>query len=379
MRGFVRQRSPGSWQHGWKEEDAVTGDWKRKTTTFRGTKKQADAELAKIVNSIHTGTYVEPKKLTVREFLERWLADYVAIHIEKTLTREGYARRVKNHLIPSLGAVPLAKLTAVRLQEFYRAKLEGGLSPTSVNDLHRVLHVALESAIKWGLVARNVCDAAEPPKKQRPDLIVWTPAECSTFLEAVRASGNRYYPVFAAALFTGMRQGELLGLRWQDVDLDRALISVQQTLETAGTSPRFGMPKTKKSRRTVPIPPELVSILRTWKAKQNEKKLLLGAEYPDYGLVFTIAGGGPISHHNLTRRDFAKLIDLAGVPHVRFHDLRHSHASVLLAANVHPKIVSERLGHSTIGITMDLYSHTTETLQRDAANVVGRLLASATD
>jgi integrase len=313
----------------------------------------------------------------VREYLERWLRDYVAIHVEKQSTRDGYARRVKKHLIPALGAVPLAKLAAARLQEFYRAKLESGLSSTSVNDPHRVLHIALESAVKWGLIGRNACDAAEPPKKRHVDLTASTPAECQKFLTTARKTGNRYYPVFAAALFTGMRQGELLVLRWADVDLDRALIMVQQTLEKAGKNPRFGTPKTKRSRRTVPIPSELVSTLRTWKAKQNEERLLLGADYRDYRLVLTIADGAPISHHNLTRRDFTRLIAAAGVPHVRFHDLRHSHASVLLAANVHPKIVSERLGHSSIGITMDLYSHATETLQREAAIVVGRILATA--
>jgi integrase len=204
---------------------------------------------------------------------------------------------------------------------------------------------------------------------------IWTQAECARFLEV--AKDNRYYPLFATALYTGLRQSELLGLRWPDVNFDSATVVVQQTLEKSGLEPRFGTPKTAKSRRTVPLPADLVAILRTWKAAQNTERLVLGPDYRDFGLVFTIAGGGPIQRQNLARRDFARLIAAAGVPKIRFHDLRHSHASLLLAANVNPKIVSERLGHNGIGITLDTYSHVLPTLQREAANTIGAILRPA--
>jgi len=151
---------------------------------------------------------------------------------------------------------------------------------------------------------------------------------------------------------------------------------VQQTLERAGRHPRFGTPKTARSRRTVPLPAELVALLRAWKAQQNQERLLLGPAYRDYGLVFPLPDGGPIDYHNLSRRDFARLTAQAGLPRIRFHDLRHAHASLLLGANVHPKVVSERLGHASIGITLDLYSHVAAPLQRDAAATIGRILAS---
>ncbi|HVC35336.1 MAG TPA: site-specific integrase, partial [Chloroflexota bacterium] len=346
-----------------------------RSLTFAGKKTDAEKKLTEVMRAKDTGTYVEPNKLTVREFLERWLRDYVATRIPKLSTRASYTARVRKHVIPTLGALPLTKLTPGKIQELYRVKLESGLSSTTVNDVHRVLHRALVYAVKLGLVARNVCDATEPPKRRRPEMATWTPAECLRFLAT--AQDNRYHPLFATAIYSGLRQGELLGLRWTDVDLDAGTLTVQQTLEKAGTAPRFGTPKTKKSRRTVPIPAEAVIVLRAWKAEQNQERLLRGPAYRDYGLVFTVAGGAPVSRHNLCRRDFATLTARAGVPRVRFHDLRHTSATLLLAANVNPKVVSERLGHSGIGITMDTYSHVTPTMQRDAANVLGRVLGAA--
>src|SRR5262245_45351746 len=296
-----------------------------------GAKRAADAELAKVVNSINHGRHVEPNRITVREFLERWLRDYVAIHVEKTSTRDGYARRVRRHLIPELGAAPLAKLAAARLQTFRRVKLEKGLSSTTVNDLNRVMHLALESTVKWGLVGRNACGAAEPPKKRHIDLTVWTPAQCQRFLATARESDNRCHPVFAAALFTGMRQGELLGLRWSDVDLGGGAARVQQTLQRAGARPVFGMPKTERSRRRVLLLPELVAALRRIKVAQDEERREAGDAYRDHGLVFAVPDGAPIHASNLQRRRFFPRIEEAGVPKIRFRDLRHSQATLVRA------------------------------------------------
>jgi integrase len=389
MRGFVRQRSPGTWQLGWKERDAVTGIWKQKTRTFRGTKKPADAELAKIVTSLNDGSYVEPSKITVREFLERWLRDYVDLHVPKENTGRGYRTIVRSHLIPSLGAIPLAKLTPARMQQYYREQLASGrlkgagkpgpsqatgkpLGAKTVHNHHLALHKALEFAVKWGLVARN---AADPPQKPQTEMTTWTPAEAVTFLTAARESGNRYYPLFAAMLYTGARLGELLGARWADVDLDAGTFVVQQTLERSGRSPQFGTPKSKRSRRTIPLPPELVTILRAWKATQNEERLLLGPDYRDLGFVFTIAGGGPINENNLRNQSYERLVKLAGVRRVRPHDLRHCYASTLLADGVPLKTVSELLGHSSVSITADIYGHLTLETKRAAVERLGRIFA----
>ncbi|HLG51624.1 MAG TPA: site-specific integrase, partial [Chloroflexota bacterium] len=320
------------------------------------------------------GAYVPPSKLTVREFCERWLQDYVATTIQKPHTRTFYTAMVRTHLLPALGRLLLTHLTPACVQQLYREKLQAGLSSTTVNAIHRTLHRALACAVRWGLVARNVCDAVEPPRRRRLTPQTWSPEECARFLETARTAGSRYYPLFATALATGLRQGELLGLRWQDLDLAAGTLTVQQTLEAAGTAPRFGTPKTPTSRRTVPLPSGLVAILRQWRAQQNAERLLLGPAYRDYDLVFTLPGGGPIDHRNLCRRDFARLIVQAGVPRIRFHDLRHTSATLLLGAGVNLKVISERLGHSSVSVTGDIYAHVTPTMQQEAAAVLGRVL-----
>jgi integrase len=376
MRGTIEKLPSGSWRVTVSlGKDPTTGKYVRSRQTVDGTKKDAERKRTEMLRALDTGTYVEPTKLTLGAFLERWLRDYVGANIQKPKSREFYSSITRVHLIPALGSVALARLTPARVQEYYRDKLESGLSSTSVQGHHRTLHRALVCAVKWGLVGRNVCDATEPPKIRRLEMKTWTPAECLRFLNAAKA--NRYGPLFAVAIYTGLRQGELLGLRWLDTDFESGTLVVQQTLEKSGTEPRFGTPKTAKSRRLVPIPAELVTMLRAWKARQNAERLALGSEYRDYGLVFTIPGGGPIHHQNLSRRDFARLTEAAGVPKIRFHDLRHTSAGLLLGANVNAKVVSERLGHSSIGITLDTYSHVLPTMQREASDALGRILTVA--
>jgi integrase len=296
-------------------------------------------------------------------------------------------------LIPSLGAIPLAKLTAARIQQYYRETLASGrlrgtgktgpseatgkpLGAKTVHNHHLALHKALESAVKWGLVARNAADAADPPQKPQTEMTTWTPAEAVKFLTTAKESGNRYYPLFAALLYSGARLGELLGARWADVDLDAGTLIVQQTLEKSGRSPRFGTPKSKRSRRTIPLPDELVAILRPWRATQNEEKLLLGPDYRDFGLVFTIPGGGPINEDNLRNQTYDPLVTLAGVRRIRPHDLRHCYASTLLADGVPLKTVSELLGHSSVSITADIYGHLTLETKRAAVERLGSIFAA---
>lgn len=393
MRGFIRQRSPGSWQLGWKEQDPVTGAWKQKTTTFHGKKSDAEARLADLVNSINTGSYVAPNRITVREFLEQWLRDYVELHVPKENTRIAYRVIVRSHLIPSLGAVPLVNLTPTRINAYYREKLASGrlkgtgkkgesevtrkpLSPKTVRNHHLALHKALECAVRWRLIARNAADAADPPTKPQTEMSTWTLSEVVAFLSMAKESGNRYYPLFAALLYTGARLGELLGARWTDTDLDAGTIVVQQTLEKSGRNPRFGTPKSKKSRRIIPLHTELVPILKTWKATQNEERLLLGTDYRDFGLVFTIPGGGPVNGDNLRTQTFARLVKQAGVRPARIHDLRHCYASTMLAKGMQLGMISDLLGHSSISVTKDIYTHLDLETKRAAVNQLGPLFAA---
>jgi len=387
MRGSIRQRSPGLWQIRWSETDPTTGRRIQRSRNVSGKKADAERALRDVLAAKDAGTYVEPAKLTVREFLERWLRDYLLPSGRAEWTRRTYESILRTHVIPALGAIPLQKLTPAALQRYYAEKRQGGaignawtmpgkpLSTTTVAHHHAVIHEALEHAVKWGLVARNVAEAVNPPKIKRQEMKTWTPEDVQRFLAAAR--DDRFYALFLAAITTGMRQGELLGLRWQDVDLAAGVATVQQTLHKAGREPVFGRPKTERSRRRVVLLPELVAALRAHKAAQNEERLLLGTAYRDYGLVFAGEGGAALSASNLLKRHFRPVIERAGVPPLRFHDLRHTHASLLLADGVHPKVVSERLGHASVSTTLDVYSHVLPDLQKDAVAGLQRRLFAA--
>jgi integrase len=388
MRGTIEKLPSGSWRITLSlGKDPSTGKYRRSRHTVEGTKKDAERERTRLLREYDTGGYVEPMKTTVAEYLERWLKEYVATRIDKPRTRRSYQMIVRGHLIPAIGHVKLARLTQQTIQAYYATALASGridgqgkptgepLSSTTIARHHAVLHNALEYAVKLGYIGRNVADQTTAPRPNRIDIQTWTADEVRRFLDVAR--GNRYYALYLAAIVTGTRQGELFGLRWDDIDLDAGLAIIRQTLEKAGRVPVFGTPKTKTSRRTLVLPDVLVTALRSWKARQNQERLLLGPEYRDYGLIFTSPGGGPIFARNLTGRDFARLTAAAGVPVIRWHDLRHTTATLLLGAGTHMKIVSEMLGHSGVQITMDTYSHVSAGMQKTAAEELGRLVSVA--
>jgi len=385
MRGHIEELPSGAFRVSIPlGKDPKSGQYLRSSQTVKGTKKDAERTLTKMLHDLDIGSYVEPAKQTVAEYLEQWLKDFVATKVDKPKTRRSYEMIVHRHLIPALGHVKLSRLTPAMVQGYYTRTLESGrlgtdgkplgkpLSQTTVAHHHAVLHDALEFAVRLGLVGRNVADAVEPPKIRRKELVVWSEDEVRSFLTAARDS--RYYPVFVLALTTGLRAGELFALRWQDVDLNASALTVNQTLEKPGPNPRFGRPKSKASRRTVTLSHAAVEALRSHKAKQNEERLQVGEAWHDFGLCFCVFDGKPLRPGNFRRDVFLPLIEKANVSLIRFHDLRHSHATMLLTAGIHPKVVSERLGHSGIGITLDTYSHVMPSLQRDAADTLDRRL-----
>lgn len=385
MRGTIEKLPSGSFRLTIAlGKDPTTGKYLRTRSTVDGTKKDAERELTRLLREIDTGAHVEPTKTTVGAFLDRWLKDYVATCIDKPKTRQSYTMIARRHLIPKLGHLQLAKLTPAAVQSYYSATLAGGrvgsdgkptgkpLSATTVAHHHAVLHDALEFAVKLGLLGRNVTDATEPPRIRRQEMKTWSEDEVQRFLTAAEAS--RYYALFILAVTTGLRAGELFGLRWQDVDLAAGTLTVKQTLEKPGFAPSFGRPKSRASQRTLPLCHTSIVALRTHRATQNESRLRLGTEWYDFDLVFTVFDGKPLRSGNVTRDVYHPLIEKAGVPLIRFHDLRHSHATMLLSANVHPKIVSERLGHSGIALTLDTYSHVMPGLQREAADSLDKRL-----
>lgn len=383
MKGHLRERGKGNW---WAVvdigRDPETGKRKQKWHRLTATgKREAQKELAKLLADLAGGTYVEPGKLTVGEYLERWLADYAKPNVAAK-TFERYEGIVQRHLIPNLGSYPISKLQPLHIQEYYSRALQNGrldkrpgnLSPTTILHHHRVLREALGQAVKWQIIGRNPADAVEPPRATRRGMHVLTAEQVDQLLEVARGS-PMYMPILLAVA-TGMRRGEILALRWQDVDLDAGTISVCRSLEQTKAGLSFKEPKTAHSRRVVVLPAFAVEALRWHRVEQAEHRLRVGPAWQDHGLVCARPDGRPIPPNNINSA-YKGALSRAGIPYVRFHDLRHSHATMLLAQGVHPKIVAERLGHSQIAVTMDLYSHVSPPMQQEAAQKLDSLLRNA--
>ncbi len=380
--GHVRKRGERSWaiiiELG---RDPVTGKRQRRHwETVRGTKRQAEERLREILAALKAGTAVEPHRETLGEYLERWLRDYGQARLApKTL--ESYTDILRAFVIPALGHVPLQALQPAHLQSLYARLLEsgrrdgrpGGLSPRTVHYIHRVIHRALEVAVKLQLVPRNVADAVEPPRARRPEATALDAEGARRLLEA--ADGHRLYPIIHLALHTGLRAGELLALRWEDVDLDRGILQVRRTLQRLrGQGLHVKEPKTERGRRTVALPASAVEVLRRHRRQQAEERLAAGPDYQDYGLVFCWQDGRPLDPYGWLTHAFRRLADRAGFPGLRFHDLRHTHATLLLLGGIHPRVAQERLGHSDIRTTLELYSHVVPGLQEAAAAKIDELL-----
>jgi integrase len=351
--------------------DPATGKRRRKRVTAR-TKRDVELQVADLISKTENGGFTDAGKLTVREFFDRWL-DATAPTLRPSTARR-YRDVARLHIVGVIGNLKLAKLTAGDVQRLYADRLAAGLSPTSVNHVHAVLHRALDKALRWGLLLRNVTDAVDPPRRSETEMKVWNTRQVATFLKAT--AGDDLEALWRTALLTGLRRGELLGLRWADVDLDAGALSVVRTLSRGATSRlEIGEPKTKRGKRRVALPASVVAALRAHRDRQAFAKATAGPAYHDRDLVFAGETGGPIHPNTLARR-FGLLIDRARVPAIRFHDLRHTAATLLLAEGVHPKIVQERMGHADIAETMR-YSHVVGDMQRNAADRLDAALDAA--
>ena len=287
-------------------------------------------------------------------------------------THVGYEVLIRRHALPSLGRHRLARLQPQYLQELYRDRLAAGAAPMTVRHLHALLHRALKDALRWGLVVRNVADLVDPPRAPRPDLRTLSQDEARRLIDS--APGDRFEALYVLALTSGMRQGELLALRWRDLNLDRGSLRILGSLQRTENGLAILEPKTAGSRRQVALTSEAVSALRRHRVAQAEERLGMGIHWEDNDLVFANEVGRPIEVRNLMRRSFLPLLERAGLPRIRFHDLRHTAATLLLQQGAHPKLVAEMLGHSRIGTTLDLYSHVTPTMHRQAAAMMDALL-----
>ena len=372
MRGTLKQRSKGSWTIILDLPRNSNGERKQQWVTVRGTKREAERRLAELIHQMDTGAFVKPTKLTVGSFLQEWLQGYVATNV-RAATAEGYRIIVERHLVPALGAVVLSELRPSHLQRYYAKALKegrrdggGGLSARTVVHHHRVLKEALSHAVKWGLVGRNVADAVDPPRAVDREMSALDPGGVERVLDAAR--GTRYYPLINLATFTGMRRSELLGLRWKDVDLSKRTVSIAQVLHCLpGGRVVFEQPKTAKSRRLVTLSPAPALALLSYRGTVEADLAQMGSTLTSDRLVFSQLDGSPLLPNTVTHA-FAKIVRRAGVEGITFHSLRHTHASIMLQQGVNSKTVAERLGHSTVVITLDTYSHVTPGVKEDAAS-----------
>jgi len=350
----------------------ATLDGKRKTY-YGKTRSDVAKRLAAAIKSHQDGLPTPSDKLTFKDFTEKWIAAITPTLREKSA--HNYALLLRNHAVPEIGKMQMTKIQPADLIRLYEKRRQAGAAPRSILHLHRVLFRALRFAERWGDVTRNVAALVDAPKVTRTQFRCLTTEEARTLLKV--AEGDRLEALLVLALSTGMRSGELLGLTWRAVDLDHGSIGVVSALQaTTGRGLAMIEPKTPRSRRVIDVEPRVVASLRRHRAAQEMERRVAGEGWggsiPD--LVFTTATGAPLDGRLLIRSWFRPLLVKAGLPAIRIHDLRHSYASIALARGVHPKVVQEALGHSTIAVTLDLYSHVVPSLQREAAKEMGEAL-----
>jgi integrase len=347
---------------------------KRRQKKKRGfkTKKEAQIALAEVVHELSKGTYVIPSKVKFKDYLLQWLEDKQTKVNEATL--DTYAWLTKNHIIPALGEVELSNLTPMMLQQHYNHLTKNKvLCDENIRKVHILIKDALKKAERWGLVTKNVAAFVDAPKVYKKEVQVWDADQVLKFLQI--AVDSPYYMIFLLTVTTGMRKGEILGLAWRYVNLEEGYLSIAQVLDKYGVIvPR---PKTRAGFRSVDLPDEVIDALIKHKTKIAEQKRKAGNLYHDLDLVNCTPVGKPIDRSNLTRT-FKELIKKAGLPDIRFHDLRHTHATLLLKQNVHPKIVAERLGHADTRMTLDTYSHLLPSMQKETAKAFGKMLFGTT-
>jgi integrase len=368
--GSISQRKDGRWEARY---TVHTEKGPKRKCLYGKTRAEVSAKLTKAMADRDDGLVFDAGGTTVGDYLDRWLSDSVRGTVrESTYSRDKYL--ITNHIKPALGRLKLTNLNALHLQGFYRDRLDSGLSGSTVQKMHHIMHKALAQAVKWNLIPRSPADLAKAPTPTPKEMHPLSASEARKLLETVQ--GDRLEALYVLAVHTGMRRGELLGLKWPDVDLDNATVRVRRTLTRTENGRRLalGEPKTKKSRRTVRLTQRAVEALRSHKARQAEEKLRAGGLYKDQDLVFAGEGGGLINPSNLRQRSFVPLLERAGLPQITFHDLRHTCASLLFQRNVHPKFVQELLGHTSVAITLDTYSHMLPGMGSEAADAIGEAL-----
>ncbi len=351
--------------------DSAKGKRRYLNKTIRGTKKDAQRFLNGVLRDIDLGTFIEPSGVTLNEYFDKWLESAARPRVSRR-TADGYAGLLSRYIRGPLGSRRLDRLQALDIQKVYGEMQAEGLSARVVRHTHSALHNALKQAVKWGLLVRNPSDLVELPKVPHKERRVLALDEAVRFLKF--ADNMPRGLIFELALITGMRPEEYLALQWSDIDFDHGTATIQRALVRHKKEWNFEKPKTPRSRRNVPLPSLLLHKLTEHRRKQNEERLKAGPQWHTHGLVFCSGTGTPLSIPSLTYRYFRPILKEADLPQIRLYDLRHSCATLLLMAEENPKVVSERLGHSTIVLTLDTYSHVLPTMQQRATAKLEKML-----
>ncbi|PEM81497.1 site-specific integrase [Bacillus toyonensis] len=345
--------------------DPETGKRRQKWFSGYKTKKEAEKDVAKKITELNEGTFVEPSKITLKDYLIKWL-EIKKMSIEKS-TYESYNSYIFTHIVPSIGTIALHKLNVTHIQQCYKNANQNNMSNNSILLMHRILKSALNLAIKQNVISRNPAAFTEIPKKEKTPFQTWTEEEIKKFL--FHSQESRYHIACILAITTGMRLGEVLGLRWQDIDFEKHTLTINQT---SGFDNKIkNTAKTNSSKRTIPLPIETIEALKKHKIKINKDKLRLGSAYQELDLV-NCNDLGEVLKRDSFRYHYYQIVESAGVKKIKFHDLRHTHATLLLKQGVHPKIVSERLGHTDVSLTLNVYSHVLPSMQEEAIKNFGK-------
>lgn len=346
--GSIRRRTPDLFEARYVDADH------RRRSIYGPTRKDVASKLAAALRDRQLGVIAPSDRQTVAVFLDRWLAD-VAVGRLRPRTIERYTGLVRQHIAPAIGDVPIARLTPQHLVKLYAAK-RADLGPSSIRYLHAVLHAALGQAVRWHLIARNPADAVAPPRPvDRQPMRYLEPDQVRQLLDA--AEGDPLHALYVTAVYTGLRLGELLGLAWSSIDLDAGVLTVRVGLSRTGGSWTLAEPKTSSSRRQVRLAAPAIAALRAHRIRQLEARLRAGEAWTEHGLVFVDAWGEPIIGAHVTERSLKPLLRAAGLPLIRFHDLRHTFASLMLSGGARVDLVSSMLGHSSPSMTLSVYAH----------------------